>query len=97
MDNLVCTVKYLDALTIIVNTREPSENSINVKLPNSSTIASTRQSQITLHNLSRQAKYAEIFTTLQSGLISIVQLCDDECIVNFDKHIVIVRNQGKYY
>ena len=60
MDNSVCTVKYLDALSIIVNTREPSENSINVKLPNSSTMASTGQDQIPIHK-SSQAKHAEIF------------------------------------
>ena len=76
---------------MIVNIRELSENPIDVKLPNLFTIASTHQSQIPLQNLSRQAKYSEIFPTLHSSLISIEQLFYNECIVTFDKHIVIVR------
>ena len=85
-----CTVHYLDDLTTIVHTREPSENPINVKLPSSSTIASTHQSQIPQKQLSSKAKHAEIFPKLHSSLISIGQLCDDECIVTFYKHKVVV-------
>ena len=40
--------------------------------------------------LSSQAKHAEIFPNLHSSLISIGKLCDNECIVPFDKHKVIV-------
>ena len=40
--------------------------------------------------LSSQAKHAEIFPNLHPSLISIGQLCDDECIVTFDKHKFIV-------
>ena len=40
--------------------------------------------------LSSEAKHAEIFPNLHSSLISIVKLCDNECIVTFDKHKVIV-------
>ena len=47
-----CTGHYMDALTTIVNTREPSENPTNLKLPNSSTMPSIHQAQIPLHNLS---------------------------------------------
>ena len=89
------TGHYLDALTTIVHTREPSENPINVKLPNSYTMASTHQSQIRLKKLSSQAKHAEIFPDLHSSLISIGQLCDDRCIVTFDKDKVIV-SKNKY-
>ena len=85
-----CTGHYLDDLIIIVQTREPLENLINAKLPNSSTMTSTHQAQIPLTHLSSQAKYAEIFPNLHSSLISIGQLCDDECIVTFEKHKVIV-------
>ena len=73
----VCTGHYLYALTTIVHTREPSENSINVKLPNSSKMASTHQAQIQLENLSSQEKHAEIFPNLHSSLISIGKLCDN--------------------
>ena len=88
--NSGCTGHYLDALKKIVQTREPSENPINVKLPNSSTMASTHQSQIPLEKLSSQAKHAELFPNLHSSLISIGQLCDDEFIVTFYKHKFIV-------
>ena len=84
-----CTGHYLDALTTIVHTREPSEIPTNVKLPISSTLASTHQANIPINHLSSQAKHAEIFPNLHSSLISIGQLCDDESIVTFDKHKVI--------
>ena len=84
------TGHYLDSLTTIVHTIEPSENPINVKLSNSSTMAYTHHAQISLKHLSSQAKHAEIFTNLHYSLISIGHLCDDECIVTFDKHKVIV-------
>ena len=61
-----------------------------MKLTNSSTMASTHKYQIPLQNLSIQATHAEIFPYLHSSLISIGQLCDNECIVTFDKHKVIV-------
>ena len=53
-------------------------------------MASMYQAQIPLQNLSSQEKHAEIFTNLHSSLISIGKLCDDECIVTFDKHKFIV-------
>ena len=64
---------------------------MNVNLHNSSTMASTHQAQIPLKKLSSQAKHAEIFLNLHSSLISIGRLCDDECIVTFDKQKFVVR------
>ena len=48
-------------------------------------MASTHQAHIQLKTLSSQEKYAKIFPNLHSSLISIGQLCDNECIVTFDK------------
>ena len=84
------TRHYLDALPKNFHTRDPSENPINVKLPNSSTMASTHQAQIPLKRLSSQAKHGEIFPNLHFSIISIVQLCDYECIVTFDRNKFIV-------
>ena len=81
-----CTENYLDALTTIVHTRDPSENPINVKLPNSSTMASTHQYHIPLNIISSQEKHAEIFPNLHSIIIPIGKLCDYGFIVTFDKH-----------
>ena len=58
-------------------------------------MASTHQAHIPLKILSSQAKGAEIFPNLQSSLISIGQLRDDEFIVTFDKQKVIV-SKNKY-
>ena len=85
-----CTLHYLDTLTKIVHTREPLKKPINVKIPNSSAMAFTHQSQIPPNFLSNQAKHAEIFPNLHSSLISIGKLCDDEFIVTFDNHKYIV-------
>ena len=90
------TERYIGALTTIVNTSETSENPIKFKLPNSSTISYNRQYQIPLHNLSRQAKNAEIFPALHSSLLSIEKLCEDECIVTFDKYSLMVIKDNKY-
>ena len=52
----------------------------------------TKQDQLPLQNLS---KHAKILHTIHSSLISIDQLCDEECIVAFDKHKVVVTNHYK--
>ena len=58
-------------------------------------MVTTHQYHILLQNLSIQAKHAEIFPNPHSSLISIGQLCDNECIVTFEKHKVIVsKNSG---
>ena len=84
----------MGALTKIFHTREPSENTINVRFPNSYTMASTHQSQIPLKKLSIQAKHAEISLNLHSSLLSIGKLYDDGCIVTFDKHKFIVSKNN---
>ena len=58
-------------------------------------MAYTHQAQIPLQNLSSQAKHAEIFPNLHSSIISIRQLYNNECIVTFDKHEIIV-SKNKY-
>ena len=58
-------------------------------------MASKHQAQIPLKELSSQEKHAEICPNLHSILISIGQLCDDECIVTFDKKKVMVI-ENKY-
>ena len=85
-----CTGHYLDALTTIVHTREPSENPNQSKTPQLIHNGIHTPSPDPTKKLSSQAKHAEIFPNLHSSLISIEQLCDDECIVTFDKHKVIV-------
>ena len=58
-------------------------------------MASTHQSQITHHNVSKQAKHAKIFPTLHPSLISIGKLRDDECIVTFEKQGFVVKKHNE--
>ena len=61
--------------------------SINVTLPNNHSISSTQSGTIPLSNkLSTKAKEATVLPNLQSSsLISLGQLCDDDCKVLLDK------------
>ena len=57
-------------------------------------VAYTHHAQISLKHLSSQAKHAEIFPNLNSSLISIGKLCENECIVTFDKHkAIVIKNK----
>ena len=72
-----------------------SEQPISVTLPNNSIITSTHQAPLNIPQLSADANKAHIFPQLQSAnLISIGQLCDDNCTVTFTKHNVnVTKNQ----
>ena len=61
--NSGCTGHYLDSLTTIVHTRDPPENPIYVKLPNSSTMASTHQDRIPLKNYQAKQNKKNSFPT----------------------------------
>ena len=67
---------------------EPSPNTaIQVQLPNASKIGSTVQGQLPLHRkLSTTAKNAIVLPALKSSsLISLGQLCDDNCKIELHK------------
>ena len=59
-------------------------------------MAYTQQAHIPLENVSRQEKHAEILPNLHFSLISIGQLCDDECIFTFDKQKIIVSKNKDF-
>ena len=57
-------------------------------------MASTHQAHIPLQKSSIQAKHLEIFPKLHSSTIFFGQLCDNECIVTFDKHkVIVIKNK----
>ena len=58
-------------------------------------MASTQQAHILLKNVLIQARHEDIFPGLHSSIISIGQVCDDKCIVNFDKH-KFTLSENKY-
>ena len=63
-----------------------------VTLPNNSTITSTSRGKLPLHDsLSLQATTTLILPNLQSlSLISLGQLCDDDCQVHLNKKLLFV-------
>ena len=66
--------------------RKPN-TTIKVTLPNAQAISSTTQGDLSLHkSISKQGRNAIILPQLQSSsLISLGQLCDDDCQVHLDK------------
>ena len=67
-----------------------------VKMPNNNYIRGSRSMSLQLHpTLSQGAQKAHSFDTLKSGsLISIGQLCDDDCVAIFTKYDLRVMKDG---
>ena len=68
----------------------------SVLLPNNESIASTKKGQLPLSpNLTKAAKTAQILPQLaSSSLISLGQLCDDDCIVLLHKKVLLaIKNK----
>ena len=63
----------------------------SVLLPNNATIASTERGQLPLSSLlSKEAKTAQILPQLaSSSLISLGQLCDDNCVILLHKKVLL--------
>jgi len=60
-------------------------------LPDPSNITATESAHLPIKGLSRQATTTSIFENLHSPLISLGQLCDDNCIVHLDKQKIEVK------
>ena len=86
IDDSGFTGYYLDNLTTIVNTREPSENPINTKPP----------IHPQWYPLTKTKFHLEIYQA-RKNMQRYIQLCDDELIVTFDKQRFVVRKKGEYY
>ena len=69
----------------------------SVLLPNKEKIAATQRGQLSLStDLSSQAQTAMILPQLKSAsLISIGQLCDDDCAVILDKQLLVAIKNKK--
>lgn len=65
-----------------------------VLLPNSSSMTATATGELPLHDIiSTLGKKTAIFDSLHSSLISLGQLCDDNCIVVLGKKIMeVIKN-----
>ena len=67
-----------------------------VTLPNNQVIKATHSAHLPLSSsLSPSATKTSLFPQLHNNLISIGQLCDDDCHVNFTKHSMQVTKNNK--
>ena len=70
--------------------RKKIRNGPTVSLPDSSAMSTTETGILPLNNLlPTMAKTGNVFSGLtNSSLLSIAQLCDDDCIAIFDKYLL---------
>jgi hypothetical protein len=69
---------------------------INVNMPNGMTIQSSHTCNLLLADLPQQARQAHILPGLvHNSLISVGQLCDNECSVTFTQDQVTVSRNGQ--
>ena len=65
-------------------------------LPNSTTIYPTHSTHLPFDNLSSSATNALVYPDItNSSLLSIGQLCDNDCVALFHKHYVKILKDGK--
>ena len=69
----------------------------NVLLPDMSSIYSSERGYLPIPELSERSQTAEIFPDLKSAsLLSVGKLCDDNCVVQFDKEKMhVYKNHNK--
>jgi hypothetical protein len=69
---------------------------LNVNMPNGTTIQSSHTCNLLLTDLPPQARQAHILPgPVHNSLISVGQLCDNECSVTFTQDQVVVSENGK--
>ena len=78
----------------IVSTIQPSLSPSIVNVPTGDTITSTEEGSLPIPQLSKTATKARIFPALKNlSLLSIGQLCDEDCLALFSKyHLIITKN-----
>jgi hypothetical protein len=78
-----CTSNFLSAAAPCSD-KQAAHVPLNVNMPNGTTIQSSHTCNILLTDLPHQARQAHILPGLvHNSLISVGQLCDNECIVTF--------------
>ena len=72
----------------------PTKNPTTVLLPTQETMCSTHDAELPIWELSKSARSAKIFPDLTSAsLLSIWQLCDDNCTAIFSKEkLQVIKN-----
>ena len=82
-------------VTILKNVQNVAK-SISVHMPNNEIIRSTTSGQLPIKKLSPTAKQAHVLPALtNTSLLSIGQLCNDDCIAIFTKTKMYILKQGQ--
>ena len=68
-------------------------NAPQVMIPNGANITGHAQYNLNLPNVSRQASEADILPSFKHSLLSVGQLCDDDCTTIFSKHQCTIYNK----
>ena len=68
-------------------------NTPQVMIPNGTNITAHAKYNLQLPHVSKQASEADILPTFKHSLISVGQLCDDNCTATFSKHRCTIYNQ----
>jgi hypothetical protein len=89
-----CTSNFLSAAAPCSD-KQAVHIPLNVNMPNGTTIQSPHTSNLLLTDLPHQAQQAHIFPGLvRNSLISVGQLCDNECSVTFTQdHVTVASNR----
>jgi hypothetical protein len=90
-----CTSNFLSA-AVPCSDKQGAHVPLNMNMPNGTTIQSSHTCNLLLRNLPHQARQAHILPGLvHNSLISVGQLCDNECRVTFTHDQVTVSINGK--
>jgi hypothetical protein len=90
-----CTINFLSAAAPC-NDKQAAHVPLNVNMPSGTTIQSSHTCNLLLTDLPHQARQAHILPGLvHNSLISVGQLCDNECSVTFTQDQVTVSRNEK--
>ena len=69
-------------------------NAPQVMIPNGTNIIAHARCNLQIPRVSKQASEADILLTFKDSLISVGQLCDDNCTTTFSKHRCTIYNKN---
>ena len=89
-----CTSHYLKNDAVCENIRVVTDN-VEVVLPNGANIVSNTMANLNIEGLTDEGTEARLFENIRVNLISLGQLCDDDCIITLSKKKAQVRKHNK--
>ena len=78
-----CTYHYLTIDALQHCTEAIENDGVSISLPNGNTMTSALSAELPYNTFSSTARQATLFPTITENLISVGQLCDDNCMAMF--------------